>query len=333
MSFLKGLFQRRATPSVPVTAAVDPFEGDTAAHEWSERLGRGEWAELGAFLRSFEDVETRDFYINMLAENLSGRPSWLDVWVGQEADDALPRLFRGWHSITWAWAARGGGGAETVSGEGWGRFFERLHSAEDDLQTAARLGSADAGPWVALLAVARGLQQGQERQRELFTEAQRRRPWHQGACTYLVRGLTAKWGGSNDQMLAFARDILREAPEGAGAYSAVAEAHLESYLELDCPEDYWQRPEVRDEIMTAANRSIYSPRYTATPRDLRNRNMFAYCFAQMDDGEKVLEQMSVIGDAVTYPWTVFTRPVVLFEIARRRAQAQREKATAGATPA
>lgn len=316
MSVLSRLLGRKASEPM---GQVDPCQGDALAREWRDRLAQGEWAALGDFLRSCDNIDTRDFYIEVLADTIEGRPAWLDTWVGKEPDKALPRLFRGRHGVAWAWDARGGGSASSVKDEGWRRFFERLQGAEDDLTTATTLDESDAGPWVALLTIARGLQQGTERQQEVFDEAQRRWPWHQEAHRLMVQGLAAKWGGSNELMFGFARNAHAQAPEGLGVHTALAEAHIEGWLDANQDDAYWRRPEVRDEVLAAATSYLYSPRYVATPRAMRNRNIFAYCFWELKERDRLREQLEAVGETITWPWTMFSRPRALFATARRDA--------------
>jgi len=298
---------------------IDPCRGDSLARAWRDRLARGEWSELAPFLRSFDNVDARDFYIEVLADSIDGRPAWLDTWVGQEPEAALPRLFRGRRGVAWAWDARGGGQVDTVKDDGWSRFFERLQGAEDDVTVATRLDPADAGPWVVLLTTTRGLQQGQGRLREVYAEAQRRWPWHQEAHRLMVQGLAAKWGGSNEAMFGFAREAHAHAPEGLGVHTVLAEAHIEGWMDADQDNTYWERPGVREDIMAAADSYLYSSRRVMTPREVGNRSIFAYCFWKLGERECLREQLGIIGDTLTVPWTLFSRPAVVFAAARRDA--------------
>lgn len=320
MSLLRRLLGRSA-PETQTGPQVDPCWGDPLAQEWRDRLARGEWRDLGAFLRSQRDAETRDFYVEVLGDTLDGRPAWLDEWVNAEPQAALPLLFRARHAVAWAWQARGGGQASTVKEQGWQPFFERLLGADADAASAAALDPDDPGPWVVMLTTARGLQKGVEQLRETFAEVQKRCRWHQEAHRLMIQGLAEKWGGSDELMFGFAREVNAQAPEGLGVHTVLAEAHIEGWMSAE-GEGYWRQPGVRDEVVSAANRYLNSPACVATPRLIRNRNVFAFCFWMLGERDLLRQQMEQIGDTVTSPWTLLRRPAVSFAAARREAQGE-----------
>lgn len=286
-------------------ARVDPCWGDAVAQVWRERLARGEWQDLGSFLAGQADTERRDFYVEVLAETLADRPDWLDTWVEAQPGQALPLLVRGRHSIIWAWQARSERTASSVKADGARLFWERLERAETDLAEAARCAPDDAGPWVLLLTVARGLSQGVPRLHQLYAEAQQRCPWHQEAHRAMIQGLAAKWGGSTEEMFEFARDVSVRAPDGWGVHTVLAEAHIEGWLEAEQKESYWQRPGVRAEILAAAARSIDVPHPRDSPWTRRNRNQFAFCYYRLKEHDRLSREFALIGPTVTSPWTLF----------------------------
>lgn len=318
------LFRRLLGGSSPAARGeadlhADPCWGDTVAREWRERLTtHGDWPALDDFLRGQTDVESRDFYVEVLSDTLTGRPAWIDEWVSHKPHEALPYLFRGRHGVAWAWDARGGGRASTVKEQGARYFFERLLAADVDLASAARLAPDDAGPWVVMLTVGRGLQKGIDYLQQTFEEVRQRYPWHQEAHRAMIQGVAAKWGGSDELMFAFAREASERAPEGLGVHTVLAEAHIEGWMSMGS-DQYWQQAGVQEEILTAASRYLDSPRFVPTPRALRNRNVFAFCFWKLKDRERLRQQMEFIGDTVTPPWTLLRQPAAQFAAARRYA--------------
>jgi hypothetical protein len=118
-------------------------------------------------------------------------------------------------------------------------------------------------------------------------------------------------------MFGFARDTHAQAPEGLGVHTVLAEAHVEGWLDADLDDGYWRRSGVREEIMSAANSYLYSSRRAATPRELRNRNVFAFCFWKLQDRDRLREQLEVIGGTITPPWTILRQSTANFAAARR----------------
>lgn len=302
---------------LPGGPRVDPLLGDAQAHQWHARLARGDWSELGSFLRAQHDVETRDFYLYVLTSEMRGWPAWLDEWVEHEPHNALPRLVRGWRFLHYGWEARGEGRAHTVKGESWPLFFDRLTSADTDLAVAADLAPQDAGPWVPMLTTCRGLQLGATDLRRRFSELERRYPWHAQGSQSMLQSLAAKWSGSHEEMFDFARTVSARAPDGSGAHVVIADAHMEFAGDDEAPDDYWSLPEVREEIIEAAHRCLDAPRVTPRTVELRGRFAFSLWLA----GERVLlrEQLAQMNNIITLPWSSTGNPRLAFSLAQRAA--------------
>ncbi len=306
-----------ATPLGPVGPRFDLLLGDPLAHEWQACLARGDWTDVGDFLRAQDDIEVRDFYLAALSDTMRGWPAWLDTWVEREPHDALPRLMRAWRYTAYAWDARTKASAKDVKQDAWPLFFGRLNKAEADLAVAANLAPDDAGPWALMLRTARGLQMGIPESRRRFAEVERRSPWHAWACQQVIQSVAAKWGGSDELMFEIARGISARAPEGMDAHVVIADAYFEAWDRDD--KDYWERPEARTEILEAARRCLSAPH--VTPRTVLVRNAFAFCFWQLGERDLLREQLEQIGDIMTTPWDRFADPAAVFARARRYAQA------------
>jgi hypothetical protein len=97
--------------------------------------------------------------------------------------------------------------------------------------------------------------------------------------------VAAKWGGTDEMMFGFAREICAGAPDGAGVHVLIADAHFERWLSA-FTRGYWKRPEVREEIIQAAKRCLTSP--IVTPRTVLIRRRFADCLSYA--GEKRLQK-------------------------------------------
>jgi hypothetical protein len=339
------IFRKRATVRVPAVGSpgqappgppIDDLLGDADAHAFRAELDQGQWERFHDFIEATRDPDARYFYVDRLAHAIEGRPGWLDEWCAARPASAVPLLFRGIHSIGWAWQARGSGLARTVAQEAWPVFHERLVAAERDLGRAAELDTEDPTPHAASLTTARGLSFGQPELQRRFGEVDRRHRWHLGAYRAMSQGMAAKWGGSNEALLEFARATLREAPDGHPVHVIAPYAHLEVWLYFthgtagtpqhaerkERQSRYFQREDVQAEVRLAADRSIRSPAYVPFRSTAAHRNVFAMCFALMHDYPAQLEQMDLIGPLITRtPWNYQGKPAAAFERARARAVA------------
>ncbi len=328
------LFKKPRRAAAPQASAVlrkgpptDPLAGDAAAHRFRTELAGGRWQEFHDFLEADRDWDGRDFYVSKLAD-IVGRPAWLEEWTAARPDSPLPWLFRGNHSLYWAWQARGSGRANTVQQDSWPVFYARLVDADRELARAAAMDDEDPTPHARSIRVAIGLDLGQAEKQKRFGEATRRYRWHRDAHTLMIQATAAKWSGSNKEMFDFARWSSSEAPEGSSVHVVIPLAHLEKWLNLPRESDdgearqmqYFRDGQVGDEIRQAADRSIRSPRYQASWYTPGDRNIFAMCFSLTHDYRAQLEQMSQIGPLIqASPWNYQGDPGWAYERARTRA--------------
>ncbi len=337
------IFRKRAAAAAASSAVTKPEQpidsllGDPAAHAFHAELGQGQWQRFHDFIDATRDPDVRHFYIDVLAHAIDGRPEWLAEWCAARPASAVPLLFRATHSTAWAWQARGSGRAHTVKEDAWPLFHERLIAAEKDLARAADLDRSDPTPYAQSLWSAYGLSLGQSELRRRFDEADRRHRWHLGAHRAMSQGMAAKWGGSDEKLLEFARAVLHQAPDGHPVHVIVAYAHLEAWLGCTHPHKagtpehaagkekqmrYFQGEAVKAEVRLAADKSIRSPAYTPPLSMPSHRNAFAMCFGLMHDYDAQLEQMELIGPLITrVPWAYQGKPAAAFERARARARA------------
>lgn len=338
------IFRKRAAGRAPAAGSpeaaperpIDDLYGDADARAFRAELNQGQWQRFHDFIEATDDPDVRFFYVDTLARTTEGRPGWLDEWCAARPAAAVPLLFRGTHSIAWAWQARGAGLARGVEEGAWPLFHQRLISAEEDLGRAAELDTGDPAPHAQSLWTAIGLSLGQTELWRRFSEVDRRHRWHLGAYRAMSQGMATKWGGSNDALLEFARAALREAPDGHPVRVIVPYAHLEVWLyfthgtagtpqharQQQLQIGYFRREEVKAEVRLAADRSIRSAAYVPSPITPVHRNAFAMCFALMHDHAAQLEQMDLIGPLITrIPWVYQDEPATAFERARTRALA------------
>ncbi|TXS19810.1 hypothetical protein EAO68_01415, partial [Streptomyces sp. wa22] len=114
-----------------------------------------------------------------------------------------------------------------------------------------------------------------------------------------------KWGGSHEEMHAFARSSAFAAPGGALLGQLVAVAHLEHWLALDSGPDsrYIGRPEVVASLGEAADHSIRHPEFVQGRGWLQVYNTFAMAFSLAGDVTSARECFRATEGRVTeFPW-------------------------------
>jgi hypothetical protein len=157
--------------------SVDPAMGDPTATRLISASGAGDYRTISEILAEVTDPDDHTFYIRQLT-SVDGVENWIDEWVAAEPRSTLPLLCKGSHAIHWAWEARGGGRAETVSREAFRIFFRRLKLAEDCLDEVTERDRDGATAWALLVILGRGRELGIEETGRRFEEVRRRHPWH-----------------------------------------------------------------------------------------------------------------------------------------------------------
>jgi hypothetical protein len=287
-------FRKRDVP-------VDRTSGDPRAARLLEAFAADDLDGVASALAEAGTPEERERMTSLLSA-VPREAHVLDAWVEREPDEPAAWLARGAHGIGWAWEARGRDTADNVGRDAFELFFDRLRDAEDDLLRAARLAPEDAVPWCHTIISGRGLQVPKEELWMRYEETQSRHPWLLEAHLQMVQGIAKKWGGSHEEMLDFARRVGREAPAGAPVHAVVAEAHVEVWFDLE-DDTYLWRPDVQEEIMQAANRSVFADGFVDDMVGVQALNLFAFAFHRggADAPAKALVQR--LGTRRTeFPW-------------------------------
>lgn len=302
------------------TVVIDPCLGDATARRLDEAAGRGDWHAVSALITPVEDQDLRAFYVGVLADRGGPQP-WIGRWLTAQPQSALPHLVRGAHAVHWAWEARGSGAASTVSQEQFAAFFQRLEVAEDSLEEAVRIDPGDATAWAELINTAIGRQLGVDEAERRFQEVVARHRWHRSAHARMLQRKCAKWGGSDELALEFARSTVEQMPAGCTLGSMVAVAHFEAALRADgATEDYLGRPEVLAEVHAAADKSVRHPRFRRIPGHQTADGWFALVFQLAGDHPAAAERFDAIGDLPTeLPWGYYRDAARAYARCRTRA--------------
>jgi hypothetical protein len=163
-----------------------------------------------------------------------------------------PRSAEAWTSradcmISYAWAARGNGYADTVKSKDWKLMEERLAIAEEALDKAWALGGTEQTALVALT-LERGQGKGRARMEEFFKRAMSINPKSYEACSRKLTYLYPRWYGSREAMLEFGQECVSSKLWGGKVPLVMLDVHDELAKELYPYESerhhYWTRQEV-----------------------------------------------------------------------------------------
>jgi hypothetical protein len=309
--------------------------GDRDAQRLRRHLDARRWEPVHDFLEGITDPDDRDFYTAAVVAQ-PGRPEWLERWLAAKPNSGITWLVRGMHAVQWAWEARGSGWSDTVTAQGWKDFRERLAMAEQELHRAAELAPADPTPWVALMWSAIGSQLGIDVIHQRFEQATRRHAFNRNAHTSWLQAQCAKWFGSHDKDIRFARKTVAQLPEGHTLHVLIAIAHVERHNMLfrekrgHESDGYFRQPDVREEINDAARRSVLlkpPPKHRHVVDDC---NYFAYCFHRMGQKREARTMFRRAAPWVTMPWGIDDHGVEPFVAARKQCRTRVQR-IAGAT--
>jgi len=306
-------------PPPPGSGPVfDDDLGDVSARRLRELVASGRAPEAERWIEGVRNWDARSFYVDAVAR-WPGRPPWLDNWL-RASSSPVARLVGGDHLIHWAWEARGQDWAPSPGSQQ--AFEERLAGADALLGQAAAADAADPTAFCLMLRVARGRQLPLAERRQRYEHLRARDPSHRRGHTEMVRALAEKWGGSHDQMFAFARETAGRAGPGSSLHGLIAEAHVERWLVADrrgADHDYWRRPQTAEEIRRAAAAAFDPGGFRASPMSVIDRSYFAFCFTQMGDLSEARRHFAAMSVPYRWPWAMFGDPADLLVSARRLA--------------
>jgi hypothetical protein len=165
-------------------------------------------------------------------------------------DTAEAHLIRGGYYAHFAWDARGGGWASTVSDEGWRLMKERLGIAREALERSwiikPMLETALRMQWVEL-----GDSRGRREMERWFKNAMELDPGNYDALKNKLYWLHEKWHGSVKEMLAFGEECLSDTNGTSQLTLYEVHAELATYHRQSgagTEAEYFKQPEVWPDI-------------------------------------------------------------------------------------
>ncbi len=278
---------------------------------------KNDFSGLFAYLAACREGrwDERGMAVEVVSEGM-GRAA-IDTWCATQPNAPEPFLMRGRHGIFWAWEARGSGKASSVSQAGRQLFEERLALAQQDLERAAQMDPADPTPWALLVTIARARDLGKPAAQRYLDEAVRRDPDNFFAHNNMLSFLAAKWHGSHEDQLAFARGVATSARPGSDLVALVIRAHVEVWAykqhfdgDKTAADAYVHSEANRAECASAYHASLAAPGHVPRASTIYLLNEAAFWFWRAGDRERAAQAFMRIGSyAYTeYPWRYLGDP-------------------------
>ena len=94
------LFARKPSAA----SEIDPSWGDEEARKLRDQLGRGKWQEAHSALEATSGSwDDRQFLVEVLTDDVPGRPKWIDEWTQAHPSSSVAWTVRGAHGIKWVY--------------------------------------------------------------------------------------------------------------------------------------------------------------------------------------------------------------------------------------
>ncbi|GLW58586.1 hypothetical protein [Kitasatospora phosalacinea] len=261
-----------------------------------------------------EDWDERWSRLDFLTRIAAERDEWLTAWEEAGTDRCAAATVRARLVVQRAWEARGGGLPAQVAPERAAAFRAQLAVAHELACRAAESDRRDPGPWVVMVAAARGMRLPRRRFRELWGEVVARAPHHVGGHWQAMQYWCAKWHGSDALMLRFAVRAVHGAPAG----SPLPGLYLQALTELELRHGPGGLPggrRYRELLPRVAAALDGTP--AANDQVPLLRHLLAHFALLSRQPALALEQFRLIGPwCGAHPWSAAPNPVRAFDQAR-----------------
>jgi hypothetical protein len=248
----------------------------------------------GVFLEMCEQLELS--YLMVTKDRKIGFDKIEAELVKARPDSSILHTYRGTFYTRYAWDARGGGWANTVTDDGWRLFGQRLDVAAKALEKAWELDQTNSDAARAMITVELGQGQGRQRMELWFGRAMTADPDNFDACKAKVYYLEPKWHGSPEAMLEFGRECLKTGNYRGRLPLILADAHEAiAVYNRENPDTYFQRPGVWPDI-----RAAYEPYLKAYPKACLERSRYANLACRSEQWETAHQQFGLLGDDAQY---------------------------------
>lgn len=298
---MRRMFRRFTSPPKPGTDWEDPTL--RLALPTVRAGGLEDGRRLLAESRS--DPDRRDLRVDQFARAAVAHVDQLAALSRQHPEDPDLALWLGATRIKRAWDIRGGERASSVSAAAFEDFWLALGGVAEPLEQAARLLPEDPVPWDLLKWRGLGLQIDRVEQDDLWAELSRRAPHSYFGCYTRAEVLCAKWQGSNEEVLEFAKSVAADAPAGHPVRALLVVAHLEVAVETEgTVARYFKPAAIQEQIAAVADDWIAHA--VDHLRTTQAHHLFAAAFYLGDDRARAARHLALVSPRTVpsvLPWS------------------------------
>jgi hypothetical protein len=196
----------------PDGESKEMYDRKVLANALFEARKYDELDELAGKLRSSKDCyangawKLNDIYAGLVPADKAADDEWqnriaaLQAWIAAKPDSITARVSLANVLVNYAWKARGGGWANTVTDESWRLFGDRLHQAMAVLKAAGNLKAQCPYYWTVKMRAALGLQMDKNQFNDIFQQAMNYESDYEPS--YLQRAvyLMPRWYGGEGEL-------------------------------------------------------------------------------------------------------------------------------------
>jgi len=161
----------------------------------------GRW-KLDTFYRSFSELSRGKLKENAYKERIG----LLEEWIKTRPNDIASKVALAGLYQKYAWFARGGGYANTVSDEGWKLMAERNKTALGILTELRGRPQRDPRMYYLLLQIAKDESFEKDKYAEIFDASVKEFPTYRSSYFAKVLDLQPRWGGEDGEWEGFAKE-------------------------------------------------------------------------------------------------------------------------------
>lgn len=291
---------------------------DPQAVELAKELATGAYARVDDALHAVRDPDLRLDLIESLAGGASSKQ--LDGWRAALPESEHAAIARAIRTIDDAWDERNYAEGDELSEAQLETFLGTLREAEELLRLARRVAPNDPVPYAIAIRLHRSATNLQEL-KEAWKAGLALHPEFRRLYYEFLTGLSPRWYGSAEDILAFAADQSRDAPGGDFRHALIAAAHCEILATILAGQretadfiaisrEYFAQLSVRRDILHAAYATAGETR-SWSHAGIRELNVLAFAMALCEQPVADLF-VALDGRYTPEPWSYLGEPEEVF---------------------